>query len=293
MSDENIKTDEIKRLTTPLTYKNSKAFDCNGKLINCVETLYDVRYIVEPKEGVLSDDEILQYAPQSRKASEVRLKRGIHDISDILLIHETLPQIIGLIYVILICVTVPVVLNGNRYVMLVLLIVYIIPLIYLYLIFNSKKQIAGKSDTTSKNTVNNQINDDDCVESLKVYKKEIDDLKVLFEVKEDVVRRLIEKKFEPPQITYDKFISLIDTSQKLFNIQAASALNIIDLAVEDTPRIQSELQNKIEIMKSIIDEIEKLTNELVLNINDNDDTQQEVKNLLDDMEKLINSVKEY
>ena len=161
------------------------------------------------------------------------------------------------------------------------------------MIFNSKKQIAGKSDTTSKNTVNNQINDDDCVESLKVYKKEIDDLKVLFEVKEDVVRRLIEKKFEPPQITYDKFISLIDTSQKLFNIQAASALNIIDLAVEDTPRIQSELQNKIEIMKSIIDEIEKLTNELVLNINDNDDTQQEVKNLLDDMEKLINSVKEY
>ena len=45
-------------------------------------------------------------------------------------------------------------------------------------------------------------------------------------------------------------------------------------------------------MKQIINQIEELTNELVININDNQ-TSDEVKNLLDDMENLIDSVKEY
>lgn len=74
MPIENSKAHEIKRLTTPLTFKNSKAYDDEGNIINCVETLYDVRYILEPRKGILSDDEILKYAPKSKAASEIRLK---------------------------------------------------------------------------------------------------------------------------------------------------------------------------------------------------------------------------
>ena len=106
MSNENTKADEIKHLTTPLKFEGSKAFDNNGKIISCTETLYDVRYIIEPREGILSDDEILQYAPQSRAASKVRLNRGLGDLSDILLLHNSLPQILGLFYIILICISV-------------------------------------------------------------------------------------------------------------------------------------------------------------------------------------------
>ena len=136
MSDDISKADEIKHLTTPLKFKDSKAYDNTGKLISCTETLYDVRYIIEPKEDVLSDDEILQYAPQSRAASKIRLKRGSGDISDILLVHKSLPQILGLFYTVLICITVVVVYRVDKLLMLILLVLYIIPLIYLYIISN-------------------------------------------------------------------------------------------------------------------------------------------------------------
>ena len=131
------------------------------------------------------------------------------------------------------------------------------------------------------------------MDSFKRYEKEISNLKVLFNVKEKVVRELIEKRFEPPQITYDKFMSSIDNCHKLFYAQSDAASNIIDLAVEDTPRVQAEIKGKIDAMKKIIDQIEDLTNELVINISSSGESTDEVKNLLDDMENLIESVKDY
>jgi len=65
------------------------------------------------------------------------------------------------------------------------------------------------------------------------------------------------------------------------------------LAAEDSPRVHDELENKIEAMKKIINQIEDLTNELVINISSSGDSTDEVKNLLDDMENLIESVKDY
>ena len=116
---------------------------------------------------------------------------------------------------------------------------------------------------------------------------------MLFDVKEEVVKDLIKKCFTPPQLTYDRFMSVIESSHKLFYAQSDSALNIINLAAEDTPRIEGELESKINNMKTIINQIEDLTNELVINLNSNDEKTEEVKNLLDEMENLISSVKEY
>jgi hypothetical protein len=90
MSIETPKLNEIKRLTTPLTFKNKKAYDSDGNLIGYTETMSDVRLIIEPKKGILSDDEILQYAPLSKAASEVRLKRGLGNSQDVLYINESL-----------------------------------------------------------------------------------------------------------------------------------------------------------------------------------------------------------
>ena len=118
-------------------------------------------------------------------------------------------------------------------------------------------------------------------------------MNVLFNVREEVVRELIEKRFEPPQITYDKFISSIDHCHKLFYVQSDAAQNIINLAAEDTPRVQEEIKGKIDAMKKIINQIEDLTNELVINISSSNESTDEVKNLLDDMEDLIESVKDY
>ena len=139
MSIETPKANEIKRLTTPLTFKDFKAYDSNGKLLKCSETLSDVRFIVEPKENLLNDNEILQFAPESKSASKIRLNRGIGDFQDVLLIHESLPWILGLFYVILICIAMPITFSKNIVGMYFVLVLFILPLLYLYYIFNLKK----------------------------------------------------------------------------------------------------------------------------------------------------------
>ncbi len=300
MSNETPKSNEIKRLTTPLTIKDFKAYDSEGNLLKCSETLSDVRFIVEPKQNILNDNEILQYAPQSKSASQIRLKRGFGNIQDILLVHESLPWILGLFYVVLICIAVPVTFSKNIVGMYLILVLVILPLLYLYYIFNHKKYKKGtvkkqvkeskKVETPVSTTADEKSSG---MDSFKRYEKEISNLKVVFNVKEKVVRELIEKRFEPPQITYDKFMSSIDNCHKLFYAQSDAASNIIDLAVEDTPRVQDEIEGKIDAMKKIIDQIEDLTNELVINISSSGESTDEVKNLLDDMENLIESVKDY
>lgn len=299
MPIEDSKAYEIKRLTTPLKFKDSKAYDIDDNIIHCVETLYDVRYIIEPKDDVLTDDEILKYAPNSKMASEVKLKRGNGNLSDALLVHESVPWILGLYYMILICISIPLFYGGNKYIMLVILILFIIPLIYMYRVFNLNSYIAKTTKTSKKQvrsdkkeSVNEAPYDFHSVESLKSFEKEINNLKILFEVKEEVVRELIEKRFTPPQLTYDKFISMIDKSHELFYNQSEKATDIIQLAAEDTPRVRGEIQSKIQSMEMIINQIEELINELVININ-NEDDDSDVKNLLDDMENIIDSVKDY
>ncbi|WP_407393087.1 hypothetical protein [Methanobrevibacter sp.] len=310
MTIDGRKTIEIQRLNTPLTIKDSRAYDRHGNLLNCTETLSDVRFIIEPKENILTDDEILQYAHDSKAASEIRLKRGIGEISDVLLINESLPWIFAFYYVILACIAIPIVYSGNKFNMFIILVLALIPLIYSYKVFNLNNYMENKPDkpkvsikekikpkTTNmeqaKTEVEQPIVEDVGLESLKKYKTEVHNLKVLFDLKEEIVKDLIEKRFEPPQITYDKFISMIDTSHKLFYNQHDSALNIIKFAAEDTPRVESEIQNKIDSMHKIINLLEDLTNELVININDDGESTEEVKNLLEEMENLIGSVKEY
>ena len=300
MPIENSKASEIKRLATPLTFKNSKAYDSEGNVIKCIETINDVRYIIEPREGILTEDEILQYAPKSKAASKIRLKRGLGNNNDVLLVHESLPWILSIFYMILICIAVPVFFSGNRLVMLLLLVLFIVPLIYLYRIFNlnayqntAKRRFIPKSKRKETVVQEEPVVEDIGVESLKRYEKKVNNLKVVFEVKEEVVRDLIEKRFAPPQLTYDKFINIVDSAHKLFYRQADAASSIINLAAEDTPRVQDEIESKISSMNTIIDQIERLTNELVINISNETGASEDVANLLDDMENLIDSVKDY
>ena len=126
MSGEITKAQEIKRLTTPLKFRDSKAYDCEGNLIKCVETLSDVRFLMEPRKGILTEDEILQYAPDSKAASKVRLDRGMGNISDALLVHESLPWYLGIYYVILFSILIPISYHRNSMGLIILLILFIV-----------------------------------------------------------------------------------------------------------------------------------------------------------------------
>ena len=129
--------------------------------------------------------------------------------------------------------------------------------------------------------------------SLKRYEDQVKSLKTEYDAKEKVVVNLIEKSFAPPQITYDKFMDAVKNCTKVFNYQVDSALNIVQLATRETPRIDNELENKINNMKAIISQIDDLTNELIINLSSNKDSNADVENLFDDMKDLIDSVKKY
>ncbi|WP_296853732.1 hypothetical protein [uncultured Methanobrevibacter sp.] len=80
---------EITRLTTPISYPKigkftfrvAGAHDCEGNPVPIIRGFRN-RFVLEPKQGILSDDEILMYAPQSKESSRIRLKRGIGTQSD-------------------------------------------------------------------------------------------------------------------------------------------------------------------------------------------------------------------
>ena len=129
--------------------------------------------------------------------------------------------------------------------------------------------------------------------SLKRYEEEIKTLKTEYDAKEKVVVNLIEKSFAPPQITYDKFMDSVKNCSKVFYSQVDTALSIIKLTKRETPRIDTELENKITNMKAIISQIDDLTNELIINLSPDKKSNADVENLFDDMKNLIDSVKKY
>ena len=128
---------------------------------------------------------------------------------------------------------------------------------------------------------------------LKRFEDEVKALKTEYDAKEKVVVNLIEKSFAPPQLTYDKFMDSVKKCTNVFNTQVDSALNIIQLATLETPRIDEELESKLMNMKAIISQIDDLTNELIINLSSNKKSNTDVENLFDDMKDLIDSVKKY
>ena len=303
MVNDSSKTNEIARLKAPLKYEGAKVFDSQKNQVTCIETISELRYVMEPDVSLLSEDEILQYAPQSKEAAKIRLKRGIGNNSDVMLINNSLPWVLGFYYTSLLGIAIPIIYVGSTLGMFFIILLVIISLIYLYYVFNLKnyapkkpkapKSANKKSISTPETKMDNKTAEITSLESLKKYADEVEELKAVFDVKEKVVRDLIEKRFEPPQITYDRFILTIDKCHKLFYNEAESAISITQLAVEHTPRVERELENKIATLKKIIDQIEDLSNELVINISSDSQSSDDIKILIDDMENLVGSVKEY
>lgn len=148
--------------------------------------------------------------------------------------------------------------------------------------------------TALKITNNEDINSSKNLQSFNIYQTQIDDLKSLYEVKENIAKDLIEKRFTPPQITYDKFISVVNSCTDLFNNQVEVISDLINFSNEHTRQIDYEIESRINILKSIIEKIDSLTNELVLNIGKSkSEDDKAVENILEDMENLISSIKDY
>lgn len=129
------------------------------------------------------------------------------------------------------------------------------------------------------------------VSQFDAYKSRLDEMKSAYSKKDANARSLMEKKFAPPQITYNRFIAVIDKSTEIFNAAADDIENIISLATEDSPRIDAEIRSKFDILDSITNKMDDLTNELLISMDSAHD--EDVSDLVGDMENLIGSIKDY
>ena len=132
------------------------------------------------------------------------------------------------------------------------------------------------------------INDDDFF--LK-YKIKIENLKDEYDLKVSKAIELIQKEFDPSEISYNDFISTLNNSNNIFYNNVEVALDIIELSSNPSVKIKNELDNKINTLNEIIDKLEDFIDELIIHIAD--ESEKEVKNLTKELDDLIDSVKDY
>lgn len=125
------------------------------------------------------------------------------------------------------------------------------------------------------------------------YRTRLNELKIMYEIKEKNARKLIEERFTPPQLTYDRFIATVDNSTAMFNENADAISDILNLASKDSSKVDDEISSRMGVLESLVDKMDELIDELVLNMSETERNDEDATSFLQDMEHLINSVKDY
>lgn len=219
---------------------------------------------LEPKKGILSDDEILIYAGESEEASRIRLKRGIGTFNDKWHIYGMKLSVITWFLLIMLG---PGLFLFNVYAGLIFLLIIFFIWIYIFIIHNFKDKNIVKNVETP-------------IEEPKI--SNTDDLLLLFESKEKIAREMIEKKFPAPQLTNSKFNGALDNCRNVVESQ----IEILN-AITPTDKTKYEISSRKNLIKQLISKVDDLTNELILSEENN------IEDVIDEMDNLINSVKDY
>lgn len=125
------------------------------------------------------------------------------------------------------------------------------------------------------------------------YESKINDLEKEYNLKQEKAKELVLKLFNPDHMAYQRFMSSIEKSNNLFNIQVDIARKMTELNVEDNAFVEKEIENKLVTLETFIDKIEDLINELIIHLSSNKKDNDDVQNLFEDMDDLIHSVKDY
>lgn len=128
---------------------------------------------------------------------------------------------------------------------------------------------------------------------LKAYKDQILELKDTFKSKEADFDKVLNKRFRSGELTYGRFKTVVNDCHELFNSQADSALTIINLAPNYSDRIEESVKSKIDLLKSLISEMDNLIEELILNDGLPEKSDEEIDHLFSNMHDLIDSVDDY
>ena len=126
------------------------------------------------------------------------------------------------------------------------------------------------------------------------YQKEffvLKELKDLYDSKEKVVIKILQKKFDENEMSYKRFILLIDKCHEMIYDEIKDAFNLISYTSYSPDYIEIIFKKHFEKIEKIIEKIDELMNNLVMNERKNSTS--EYKSLLEDMDSLNKSVYEY
>ena len=144
-----------------------------------------------------------------------------------------------------------------------------------------------------KESVNVKV-EEGVIPAFQFYEKHFKELEELYPKKEKSTLELIEKRFAPPQLTYSRFKRVVDDSHETFYSQLNAGYNILELSTEYSTKVEDELKNKLLVLNSIIKGLDKLSEELVLNISQVDtESDDEIDNLFDEFKRATRSVSAY
>lgn len=136
--------------------------------------------------------------------------------------------------------------------------------------------------------------EDGVVPAFQFYKKQFNELEEIYPQKEKNAMELIEKRFAPPHLTYNRFKRVVDDSHETFYSQLNAGYNILEMSNEYSTKVEDELKNKLLVLNSIIKGLDKLSEELILNITKIEtESEDELDNLFEEVSRATGSVKVY
>ena len=287
------KDQEILRLTSPVKIVDSKAFDVEDQPLTCIETLSGLKYIIEPKKGILTDNEILKYAPDSMAAAKIRIKNDVATMDDYYLAYTTVPWKLASYYVIIFMIMVPLISILSNWLILLFIVLLLIPIYNVKRVLDIKTRIK-LNKTGNKQDYSNNTNNSKSDKALLIkYEKEIIELKDEFTNKKINAETLIEKRFAPPQLTYDKFMSTVENAERVFDSEYNTAIDLVRYSDDYSSDMEEQIKAKIKTLKVLIKQLDNLIKELLENLSKDNSSDEEIKNIIEEMDRLIDSVSLY
>lgn len=160
--------------------------------------------------------------------------------------------------------------------------------------FKIKSNKSKKEKINLKNESVDVKSEDGVVPAFQYYKKQFKELEEIYPQKEKNAMELIEKRFAPPQLTYNRFKRVVDDSHETFYSQLNAGYNILEMSNEYSTKVEDELKNKLLVLNSIIKGLDKLSEELILNITKLEtESKDELDNLFEEVSRATGSVKAY
>lgn len=287
------KDQEILRLTSPVKIVDSKAFDVENQPLTCIETLSGLKYIIEPKKGILTDNEILKYAPDSMAAARIRIKNDVATMDDYYLAYSTVPWKLASYYVIIFMIMVPLISILSNWLILLFIVLLLVPIYNVKRVLDIKTRIKLNKTGNKQDYSNNRNNTKSDKALFIKYEKEIIELKEEFTNKKINAETLIEKRFAPPQLTYDKFMSTVENAERVFDSEYNTAIDLIRYSDDYSSDMEEQIKAKIKTLKVLIKQLDNLIKELLENLSKDNSSDDEIKNIIEEMDRLIDSVSLY